>query len=84
MIDATSLKNLLKSHILDIKFTKIDGSERQMLCTLKESELPKLEAKEGKREKKPNENVLAVWDLDKKAFRSFRLDSIKEYQIAAN
>ena len=84
MIDKASLKELLKKHIIELKFVKVDGTERQMTCTLKENELPKLENKEPKKEKRINENVLAVWDLDKKAFRSFRLDSVREYQISNN
>lgn len=83
MIDIKSLKTTLKENFVNIRFTKTDGTERKMLCTLKETELPKVEKDiEQKREKKPNENVLAVWDLEKKAFRSFRLNSIIDYNVA--
>lgn len=83
MIDTKSLKTTLKQNVVNVRFTKTDGSERKMLCTLKESELPKIEkTAEPKREKKQNEDVLAVWDLDKKAFRSFRLNSIIDYTVA--
>ena len=41
------------------------------------------ETKETEKEdKKVNEEVLAVWDLEKEAWRSFRLDSISNVQTA--
>jgi hypothetical protein len=76
----TSIKSLLKKNILSIKFKKQDGTERTMKCTLLEDMLPVYE-KKTERVKKANENVLAVWDLDKEAFRSFKLDSLIEYQV---
>lgn len=75
--DKQSLKEILQSHIVDICFTKKDGTERKMTCTLKATLLPEVEVKEDKQTKKDNEEVLAVWDLEKKAFRSFRIESLK-------
>ena len=75
--DKQSLKEILQSHIVDICFTKKDGTERKMTCTLKATLLPEVELKEDKSIKKDNEEVLAVWDLEKKAFRSFRIESLK-------
>ena len=34
------------------------------------------QSEETKAAKKQNDDVLAVWDLEKKAFRSFKLDSL--------
>ena len=31
--------------------------------------------------KKENQDVLSVWDIDKDGWRSFRLDSIKEFKV---
>jgi len=75
------LKDLLKKKIINITFTKIDKTERKMICTLRDDILPVVGAQELKRIKKDNENVLAVWDLEKEAFRSFRLDSLTDYSI---
>lgn len=76
------LKDLLQTKNLNIKFKKKDGSERLMLCTLRREALPVLSETEetSKTKKQENEEVLAVWDLEKNAFRSFRLDSIIEYK----
>ena len=74
----------LKSHLImgpvTVVFTKKDGTERRMHCTLQEGiVIPHENATE--RTKVENEEVLAVWDIDKKAWRSFRLDTIKIVQF---
>jgi hypothetical protein len=76
MLSKDELKqNLLKS-VADITFTKVDGSKRSMLCTLMENLLPEVKLEEPHVPRKQNDEVLAVWDLDQKSWRSFRLDSI--------
>lgn len=73
-------KNWIRSHLvmgeMKIKFTKKDDTVRDMRCTLGAGYLPVTEEKEIKR--KENTEVLAVWDLDKSAWRAVRYDSIKE------
>ena len=49
-----------------------------MPCTLKEDLVPKVEPKGTK---KPNEAVVSVWCLDKKEWRSFRVDKVVDLQI---
>jgi hypothetical protein len=72
-------RNILKENTLFVHFKKVDGTERKMNCTLNEKYLPKVEKKEP--QKTPNEDVVVVWDLDKKAFRSFRFDSLIEFVV---
>lgn len=60
-----------------VTFTKKDGTKRIMECTLDPDLLPAAPVTESK-PKKINYSVLAVWDLEAKGFRSFRLDSIIE------
>ena len=60
-----------------VTFTKVDGSERVMRCTLNEAMLPPAEPTESTAERKVNPNVVAVWDLDKEGWRSFKVDSVK-------
>jgi len=79
-IDKPTLQNLLKKHIVQVNFTKKDGSERLMDCTLLEDIVPKYE-KKTERVKKLNDNVLSVWDLQKDEFRSFKLDSLISYSV---
>lgn len=72
-----TLRNMLKDQILSVTFLKKDGTERTMKCTLKADLLPLQEDLENAvQKKKPSDESIAVWDLDKEAWRSFRFDSI--------
>ena len=73
------LKDLLKRKVVQITFKKKDGTERVMKCTLQEDLVPIYE-KKTERVKKLNEETLAVWDLEKDSFRSFKLDSVIDYR----
>jgi hypothetical protein len=83
-ITKEELKTLLHENILSVLFKKVDGSERAMLCTLDPEHLPVLDKQEGdevKKEKKQSDTNIAVWDLEKNSWRSFRVDSIISYSI---
>ena len=67
----TLIKNLQKKS-MRITFTKVNGDERIMDCTLQEHMIP--ETNESNR--KQNEEVLPVFDINKGEWRSFRLDSV--------
>ena len=71
------LVGVLKDGPVHVKFTKADGTERNMKCTLKEELILPYETKTD-RTRKLNEEVVAVYDLEKESWRSFRLDSIRE------
>lgn len=81
-------KKWLKSHLnfgpVAITFTKKDGSERVMNCTTSTKLVPAptiVEGSEPKKEKKKNDEVMPVYDLDAKGWRSFRWDSIKQVRF---
>lgn len=66
---------------IQLTFTKKDGSERVMKCTLKDELVQIKPSKdESKNKRKVNEDVMPVWDLDKESWRSFRIDSIKNFE----
>ena len=71
------LLGLLRDSEVTVKFIKKDGSERKMLCTLAENKIPseKLPKNSGKTK---SDEALAVFDLEKQSWRSFRFDSVKE------
>ena len=79
------MKATLLKNVCDVRFTKVDGPTRDMRCTLKEDLLPEPVASDTEinRNRKPNDSVQVVWDLDKKAWRSFRIDSVLEMQLVA-
>jgi hypothetical protein len=72
------LKNVLETDVVEVTFTKKDGSERIMKCTLKEDVLPEVQNKETKEKSK---EALAVWDVESEGWRSFRWDSIKSVKF---
>ena len=60
---------------MKVAFTKTDGNIREMICTLQESFTIPYEKKTDK-QKPENSEILAVWDVEKHAWRSFRVDSV--------
>jgi hypothetical protein len=86
--DVKIFKKWLKSHLAygptTIVFTKKDGTERVMNCTTNPELVPAaeiVESAEPKKEKKVNEEVMPVYDLEAKAWKSFRWDSIKQVRF---
>lgn len=83
MFDKYELKQILSNTVSTVVFTKVDGTEREMKCTLLPEYLPQKPVVEGQQlltESLPraeSPDTLAVWDVDAKGWRSFRLDSIK-------
>ena len=72
----TLIKNLQKK-AMRITFTKVNGEERIMDCTLQEHMIPLTDEKN----RKENEEVLPVFDINKGEWRSFRLDSVTNIEI---
>lgn len=78
------VKSLLQKGPVTVVFTKADGTDREMLCTLRLEDLPAPNmpvdgvVKEHKERKKPDEHSLRVFDLDKKEWRSFRFDRLQK------
>lgn len=79
--DFKTFKKWLTGHIeygpTTVIFTKKDGTERVMKCTTNPNLVPIVENVEPKKEKKKNDEVLSVYDIEAKGWRSFRWDSIK-------
>lgn len=74
------LVGVLKDSSVTISFTKKDGTKRDMKCTLNEEMIGSENAPKGVERSKPTES-LAVFDLEKNAWRSFRWDSITEIRF---
>lgn len=88
-------KKWLKSHLkfgpVTVTFTKKDGTERVMECTTSPDIVPQevhetntdnpIDFPAPKREKKVNEDVCPVYDLEAKHWKSFRWDSIKQVTL---
>lgn len=87
------MKGLLWDGPVLIEFTKTDGSTRVMNCTLNSThgavypdvdverltgEIVETKNHQGR---KINKDVCAVWDIDQKAWRSFRWDRLKRIEF---
>lgn len=66
---------MLKEGVFNVTFTKVDGTERQMRCTLASENIPAPAAKSGST-RAPNYTVIPVFDMDKADWRSFRVNSV--------
>lgn len=78
-------RNWLVSHLkfgpVSVTFTKKDGTPRTMQCTLKEELMLPYEKKTD-RVKEESKETLAVYDLEKESWRSFRLDSVTQVEFS--
>jgi hypothetical protein len=89
------LKSHLAFGPVTVVFTKKDGTERVMECTTAPSLVPvdiveekhytntdnPVDFPAPKRERKINEDVCPVYDLESKHWKSFRWDSIKQVRL---
>lgn len=82
--DFTLFQKWLRGHLragpVTVTFTKKDGTERVMKCTTNSLLVPPTEIKEStgpKKERKANDKVMPVYDLEYEAWKSFHWDSIK-------
>jgi hypothetical protein len=83
------IRSLLQTQEVTITFLKADGAEREMLCTLNHDKIqwnPTSTAtlSENAKERKKNNEVLSVWDVNKREWRSFRFDRLKKIHVDLN
>jgi hypothetical protein len=81
IINREQLSELLHTGECVVEFTKVNGEVRSMPCTLNADLIPPAPIKaltEGKilKVKKENPEVMNVWCLDKKEWRSFRIANV--------
>ncbi len=74
------LKGVMQTEIVNLTFRKTDGTLRNMRCTLLPKYLPEAIVSD-KPKRKVSEESLAVFDLEKNEWRSFRYDSVTEIKF---
>jgi hypothetical protein len=86
VINRDEIVQRLKETICMVVFEKKDGTIREMKCTLNSIQIPTVEQIENKekRTKSENPDVLPVYDVEAKGWRSFRWDSIREFRDTMN
>jgi WYL_2, Sm-like SH3 beta-barrel fold len=78
------LNNMLKVTEATITFTKVDGTERVMKCTLEATKLPPIVIKEDAKPRKETTSTkaLRVFDIEKNEWRSFTIKNIKRIELS--
>lgn len=80
----TDLQNILRQNVLVVDFTKLNGDKRVMTCTLREDMKPRATKDDTMSQKKVrelNEEVVSVWDVNAKGWRSFRYNRINNVDV---
>lgn len=77
------LRRLLRKYALEINFTKKNGEERIMNCTLNMKGVPQEEHPKGTggKEKEDDHPHINVYDLDKGEWRSFHAPSVNSVVV---
>ena len=78
------LKIELQKNIVEVTFTKVNGDQRIMECTLQESVLPPAtitDAMSQTKVREINEEVLSVWDVNANGWRSFRVANVTNVKV---
>ena len=81
MLTRNEMMEMLQTSQCRVIFTKLNGEERNMICTLKDDVIQKAN-KDPITQKKVrdlNEEVLAVWDVNKEGWRSFRISNVVSF-----
>lgn len=83
-MEKDQLRKILAENHCKVTFTKLDGTERVMPCTLREGDLPaRVEKEEGSRDRRENPDTISVWCLDKQEWRSFRVANVRKVEVLA-
>ena len=77
------LSQLLADGVVAVKFTKKDGTDRTLMCTLSQKVIPDEYSPKGGDTRKKSGDALAVFDVENEGWRSFRWDSVKSISMEA-
>lgn len=81
-----NIVDMLKDSVITVTFTKVDGTERIMKCTLLSEYIPTTPSsasnqvllQEGG---SGSDNNVSVWDVEANGWRSFRVSNVKSIQV---
>lgn len=70
----------LHSGIVKVEFEKVDGTMRTMYATLQAKYLPEqVDLEEAIEKRNKSTETIAVWDVEKEGWRSFRWDRVRTF-----
>lgn len=81
-MNAAEMREILHKDVVVVTFTKKNGEDREMVCTLMPEFLPvRQEDTTASPAKSPaSDTVVTVWDLDKQDWRSFKAASVTNFE----
>ena len=84
MFDRDTILKDLRKYVIEVTFTKVNGENRVMRCTLRPELLPSRYVEQDITEEtkfhEQNPDVISAWDIQKGGWRSFRIDSVSYVQ----
>lgn len=81
MLTYNQIKKKLTESKAKVIFTKADGTERTLICTLNMDIIPKDNHPKGSKDIIVNTDVIKAFDLEINQWRSFRIDSVKQFDV---
>lgn len=75
------IRGLLRTDVITVTFEKVDGSTRELHCTLIESKIAE-EMKPKNSGRAQSDEVIAVFDVENRGWRSFRYDSVRRIEFS--
>jgi len=73
------LKDMYRS-VVNLKFKKVDGEDREMNATLVTRLIDSRQIKESIANPSDGDpNLIVCWDVDARGWRSFKIDTVLEY-----
>jgi hypothetical protein len=76
LLNRQELFDRLSQNVVDLYFEKADGTKRRMRATLMESETGDEPTPPGPNTKNDFTGLMAVYDMDLKDWRSFRIERV--------
>lgn len=79
-----NIASMLRDSVVTVTFTKVDGTERVMKCTLMSEYVPVNENSASNQvllQESGNDNNISVWDVEANGWRSFRIGSVKSVTV---
>jgi hypothetical protein len=77
-----NLIDMLRNNIVTVTFTKVNGEERTMKCTLMAEYVPNAPSNNGQVLLQESESkAVSVWDTEMNGWRSFRVENVKSISM---
>lgn len=83
MFNYDKVLDQLRSNVLQVTFSKVNGEQRVMPCTLQTDYMPELSESKVNQVKdfSVNKSVIRAFAIDKQSWRSFRVDNITAIEV---